>query len=134
MLVDFSLSNKEKSELLQYNYENGDSLYFSTALSEKNVEKRVDSKQELLDFSVDKSSVSSEDKFVLQEQSINLNTADIEQFISLPGIGVKTAEKIILFRNKIGGFDNIEQLMEVKGIGEAKFNSIKKYVFVDKNQ
>ena len=117
---------------MQYNYDNEDSLYYSSVLSEKNVEKRVDSKQELLDFSVNKSSVRSEDNFVLLEHSINLNTADIEQFIKLPGIGIKIAEKIVLFRNEIGGFNNIEQLIDVKGIGEVKFNSIKKYVFVDK--
>ncbi len=98
----------------------------------KNVEKRVDSKQELLDFSVEKSSRSDEKSKELLEKSININTADIELFMKLPGIGIKTAEKIAAYRNEKGGFESIEELINVKGIGEVKMNNIKKYIFVGK--
>lgn len=119
-------------ELIAFDYSKQDSLFDSAGLMLKNVEKRVDSKQELLDFSVDKSSRSNGEKKELLEKSININTADIELFIKLPGIGIKTAEKIVELRNLKGGFRMIEELLEVKGIGEVKFEGIKKYIYVAK--
>ncbi len=107
-------------------------MFDSAEVSLKNIEKRVDSKQELLDFSVDKSSGSEGGKKELLEKSININTADIELFIKLPGIGIKTAEKIIELRNKRGGFKSIEDLLDVKGIGKIKFGNLKKYIYVAK--
>jgi len=66
----------------------------------------------------------------LAEKSINLNTAGINEFIKLPGIGEKTAEKIIQLRNKRGKFKRLEELMDVGGIGEVKFNKIKKFLYI----
>ena len=122
----------ERDEAIKFDYSEADSLFDSTEINLKNVEKRVDSKQELLDFSVDKSSRSKGGKEVLLEKSININTADIELFIKLPGIGVKTAEKIVKLRNERGGFKAIEELLDVKGIGEVKFGNIKKYIYIGK--
>jgi competence protein ComEA len=57
--------------------------------------------------------------------SINLNTATVEQLEALPGIGRKTAELILQYRQKNGPFKKIEELMNVKGIGEKSFLRIK---------
>ena len=65
-----------------------------------------------------------------QKTSINLNTATLDQLETLPGIGRKTAERILDQRQKIGGFKKIEELMNVKGIGEKSFLKIKPMVFV----
>ena len=62
--------------------------------------------------------------------AINLNTATIEQLDALPGIGKKTAELIIEYRTKSGGFKRIEELMNVKGIGEKSFLKLKPLVVV----
>lgn len=57
--------------------------------------------------------------------AINLNTATIDQLETLPGIGRKTAERIVEYRTKNGGFKRIEDLMNVKGIGEKGFLKLK---------
>lgn len=56
---------------------------------------------------------------------ININTASLSELISLPGIGEKRAQKIISYREKAGGFENKEDIMKVKGIGEGIYTKIK---------
>jgi competence ComEA-like helix-hairpin-helix protein len=62
---------------------------------------------------------------------ININSAKIDEFIKLPGIGEKTAEKILELRIKKGKFNSIEELKEVKGIGDSKFEKFKKFIIVE---
>lgn len=62
---------------------------------------------------------------------ININTAGIEQLEKLSGIGEGTAIKIIEYRKDNGKFKSIEDLKNVSGIGDAKFNSIKNNICVD---
>jgi competence protein ComEA len=62
--------------------------------------------------------------------AINLNAATIDQLETLPGIGRKTAERILEFRTKNGGFKRIEDLMNVKGIGEKSFLKLKPLIVV----
>ncbi len=61
---------------------------------------------------------------------LNLNTATLEQLETLPGIGRKTAERILEYRTKSGSFKRIEELMNVKGIGEKSFLKLKPLVAV----
>ncbi len=56
---------------------------------------------------------------------VNINTANSEKLQTLTGIGKATATKIIDYRNEHGNFKNIEELKNVSGIGDSKFNSIK---------
>ena len=56
---------------------------------------------------------------------ISINTADVSQLMMLPGIGKSTAEKIIAYREENGLFQTAEDLMRVKGIGEAKYEKLK---------
>lgn len=81
--------------------------------------------------SVEKEPKISKKELKLREKSINLNTAGIDELVSLPGIGESTAEKIIEYRNKKGKFKKIQDLMKVKGIGEKKFEKIKEYIVTE---
>lgn len=64
------------------------------------------------------------------QAKININTAAIEELDTLPGIGEKTAQKIIDYRKSSGGFKNIEEIKEVSGIGEAKFSQVKDLISI----
>jgi comEA protein len=64
------------------------------------------------------------------ERSINLNSASREDLMKISGIGDKTAGNILSYREKNGKFKVIDELMNVKGIGEAKFAKFKKYLFI----
>ena len=61
---------------------------------------------------------------------VNLNTATVAQLETLPGIGAATAKRIVDHRQKSGGFKKIEELMNVKGIGEKSFLKLKPLVTV----
>lgn len=61
---------------------------------------------------------------------ININSATASELETLPGIGASTAQKIINHRETNGKFKSIEDIMNVSGIGESKFNSIKDLICV----
>ena len=63
--------------------------------------------------------------------TVNLNTATAEQLQTLPRIGEGRANSIIAYRDKHGDFLYIEEIMEITGIGESIFGSIKEYITVD---
>ena len=65
-----------------------------------------------------------------KKQKVNINEAKQEDFEELPGIGPSIAKKIIEYREQNGKFTSIDELQEVKGIGEAKFENIKEYITV----
>lgn len=62
--------------------------------------------------------------------TINLNTATQADLESLPGVGPRMAERILEYRQKNGGFKKVEELMNVKGIGEKAFLKLKPLVAV----
>lgn len=61
---------------------------------------------------------------------IDLNRATAEDLILIPGIGEKTAQKILNLRNKKIHFQKIEELMEIKGIKEKRLARLKPYLFL----
>lgn len=66
----------------------------------------------------------------LNEIKININTATQIELEELPGIGTSTAYRIIQYRQENGKFSSIEDIKNVSGIGEAKFNQIKDLICV----
>jgi competence protein ComEA len=61
---------------------------------------------------------------------LNLNTATAEQLDGLPGIGPATAAAIVEHRDRVGGFSSVDQLLDVRGIGEAKLEQLRPLVTV----
>ena len=125
------------SPLIEYDYSVQDSIFFSggddTAVKSDTcqIEKKgVDSKLQLADFSAKKNN-SGKNNDKAGSKKININTAGIKLLTTLPGIGEKTAEKIIEHRNRIGKFKSAKELMNVKGIGEKKFAKLKDFITVE---
>ncbi len=65
-----------------------------------------------------------------ESKKVNVNTANQSELETLPGIGPSIASRIIEYREKNGKFQKIEDLQNVKGIGDAKFGNVKEYVVV----
>jgi competence protein ComEA len=61
---------------------------------------------------------------------VNLNTATAAQLESLPGVGARTAALIVEYRQKNGAFKKIEDLMNVRGVGEKSFLRLKPLITV----
>jgi competence protein ComEA len=62
--------------------------------------------------------------------AININTASASQLEELPGIGKATADRIVEYRQKNGAFKKVEDLMNIRGIGEKSFLKLKPLVTV----
>ena len=61
---------------------------------------------------------------------VNLNTASATDLEGLPGIGAKTAARIVEYRQKNGPFKKVEELMNVRGVGEKNFVKLKPQITV----
>src|SRR6476659_4825928 len=63
-------------------------------------------------------------------KKININQASAKDLANLPRIGAKVADRIVEYRQAHGSFSKVEDLMEVKGIGEKLFTQLKPYLSV----
>ncbi|MDD3346643.1 helix-hairpin-helix domain-containing protein [Oscillibacter sp.] len=62
---------------------------------------------------------------------LDLNTATAEELETLPGIGPALASRIVSYRASHGPFETIEEIMEVPGIGQGKFEGLRESVTVE---
>ena len=65
-----------------------------------------------------------------EETWLDLNRADTTQLKKIPGIGPVYAQRIVEYRTWLGGYYSLDQLQEVKGIGEARLKELKKWLYV----
>ena len=61
---------------------------------------------------------------------VNINTATQTELETLPGIGPSLALKIINYRKENGKFSNIEEIKNVSGIGDSKYEKLKNYILI----
>ena len=66
-----------------------------------------------------------------KNEKININTATQTELETLPGIGPSTSLKIVNYREENGKFKSIEEIKEVSGIGDAKYENIKELICVE---
>ena len=64
----------------------------------------------------------------VNQKIVNINRSSVDDLVKLPGIGLKTAEKIVRYRNEHGYFITKDELKNVNGIGTAKLKKIEKLI------
>ncbi|MBW2111763.1 MAG: helix-hairpin-helix domain-containing protein [Deltaproteobacteria bacterium] len=69
--------------------------------------------------------------FLIAGDKININTASKDQLIQLKSVGPVIADRIIEYREKNGKFKTVEELTEVKGIGDGTLMVIKEFIVVE---
>lgn len=79
---------------------------------------------------IQEGSVEAEENTQTTSKVVNINKANQEELMTLPGIGESTAQKIIDYRKENGNFQTIEDIKNVSGIGDSKFNQIKSLIKV----
>ena len=69
-------------------------------------------------------------RYLLQGGRIDLNTASRHALMALPGIGPSRAKKILEMRKRTGGFENLAQLAEIRGISQRLLDQLQPFVVV----
>lgn len=69
-----------------------------------------------------------------QYKKININTATAEEWKAFPGIGDVLANRIVKFRNSMGGFKSVDQVSKTYGLNDSVYQAIKPYLYLENNQ
>ena len=119
--IRFFLWRNNVSDYKNFDYSFQDSLFYADSLGDE-----ISTSEVLGSDSVAWAPAKSEPV----SGSINLNTAGAEELTLIPGIGKVTAENIIKIRNQKGKFRRLDELLEVKRIGQKTFNKIRRYLYI----
>lgn len=103
-------------------------------ISKINLAKKISDGEKIYIYAIgEEISIKKEDEINIYNDGnskININTANKEELKKLPGVGDSTADKIINYRNKNGFFEQIEDIQNVSGIGESKFENIEELICI----
>lgn len=105
---------------LAYELSDGEKIYVPSISDENPTYIYSDAGENVLENSKNSSNT--------KNDKININKASSDELQKISGIGPSLAEKIINYRNSNGNFQNIEDLKNVSGIGEKKFETIKEHI------
>lgn len=67
-------------------------------------------------------------------EKYELNSVTFDDLIKIPGVGEKTAQKILLLRDSLNGFKKIEELLYIDGIKTKRLEKLKEYLYVDESR
>lgn len=67
----------------------------------------------------------------IAEKRININTATMDELMTVEGVGEVTAKRIIEYREAHGGFKFLEELSDIKGIGSGRYEKMKEYFYAE---
>lgn len=131
--IDKVGGTKEEADIeeinLAYPLEDGMKIKIPTKQTKEVQEEKIEN------YVITSSGISSDEKKeeknnTTQNKKVNINTATQTELETLPGIGPSTAIKIISYRKEKGKFAKIEDIKEISGIGESKYNKIKDLICV----
>lgn len=142
--IDKAGGLKEEADIedinLAYKVEDGMKIHILTKQekAKQEQEKQVASQENVQSYITMENGLSSNNQETKENVSqakdkktkVNINSATQAQLETLPGIGASTASKILAFRKEKGKFQKIEDIKEVSGIGESKFEKIKDLICV----
>lgn len=111
---------------LAYVLEDAQKIYIPSKTEKEDNNDSLEGKGEDAIVSNDSTKTSKKEQKIM----ININTAKEEELKQLDGIGSSTATKIVNYRKENGRFNTIEDIKNVSGIGESKFNKIKDKIYV----
>ena len=127
-----NLSKKVKDEMVIIVYSYDEVASFKETLEKEEIEQNSCLNQNGIenDACIKDSKDSAISSSVFIGDKVSLNTATLDELMTLPGIGEAKAEAIIKYREEVGAFQNVEQLKEVSGIGDAIFDRIKENITI----
>lgn len=133
---NINLSKKVSDELVIYVYSKSE---YSNLVKKENENKQVECSSN--DYNIDNclgnasiitsgTETNNTDTQTKDNKIININTATLEELMTLSGVGESKALSIIEYRNNVGGFKSIEEIKNVSGIGDAAFEKIKNNITI----
>ena len=127
-----NLSKKVKDEMVITVYSFDEVESFTETKEQEEIEQEACKNQNGIenDACIEDSTNDTSSSSVVISGKISLNTATLDELMMLPGIGEAKAEAIIKYREEVGAFQNIEELKEVNGIGDAIFDDIKESITI----
>ncbi len=127
-----NLSKKVKDEMVIIVYSYQEVENFTETLEKEEIEQEACLNQNGIENNacIKDSDVDTNSSSVVISGKVSLNTATIDELMTLPGIGEAKAEAIIKYREEVGAFQSIEELKEVSGIGDAIFDQIKENITI----
>ena len=108
----------------------GDKVYIPSIEEEKSLGNQNNNNVNIGGKHINNGNNSNNNVSITKNNKININTANVSELKQITGIGESTANKIIDYRQNVGKFKKIEDIKEVKGIGESKFESLKNKITI----
>ncbi len=127
-----NLSKKVEDEMVIIVYSYNEVEAFTETIEKEEIEQEACLKQNGIqnDACIKDSTDDTSSSSVVISGKVSLNTATLDELMTLPGIGESKAQAIIEYREEVGAFQNIEELKEVSGIGDAIFDQIKENITI----